>query len=432
MIKLMYPGITQAQFEDAFAVLDECKNPPSLGFPNPYMGPGGQYGMCWWERDSSLTLNGYCWLDQEYAKRALENFTYVQRENGRIPLWGGDRVGDLDEQLSAIPVIFDVARRICRRTTDRAYIEKIYRLLAAYMDWWLSPIKRDQKTGLVCGIFEETDPSDYTEQLTYAEVDLNVQVCVGADVLRELAEHLEKYEDAAKYAALFCELRGKINEYLWDDRTGGYYTLKVKEGELMTYRPYNFMFDTFKRRIVPAERIPRLLAILKDNSKYGYDNPYGITTAPYDSPEFCETTGLYKGWTSWSGNIWTLRNEIIAKGLLESGLREEAAHVAHQTVMTFNGNYAEFVNPSTGEGHGVKRYGWSASEYVELLVEVIFGIDYCAWNDTLTVSPNIPKALYGETISIANVSLGNGKYVHVTVECAECPRVTYEVTDIER
>ena len=68
------------------------------------------------------------------------------------------------------------------------------------------------------------------------------------------------------------------------------------------------------------------------------------------------------------------------------------------------------------------------SEYVELIVEEIFGIDYCAWNDTLKITPNIPKELYGETISISNVSLGNGKFVHVTVECGENPKVSYHPT----
>jgi len=432
MLKIKFPGITQEQFEDAFAVLEECKATPCWGFVHPFMGPGGQYGNCWWERDSSLTLNGYCWLDQKFAENALENFTLVQKENGRIPLWGPDRVGELDEQLSAIPVIFDVARRICRRTNNKEYIRKIYNMLKAYIGWWISPTKCDARTGLVCGIMEETDPSDYGEQLTYAEVDLNVQVCVGADVIAEMAEYLGEDEEAVYYHELFHKLRDTINKWLYDEETGGYYTLQVKEDHLKVERPYNFMFDTFKRKIVPEERIPKLLAILKDNSKYGYDNRYGITTAPYDSPEFCETTGDYKGWTSWSGNIWTLRNEIIAKGLHESGLNKEAAHIAYQTVMTFNGNYAEFINPSTGAGQGVLRYGWSASEYIELIVEEIFGIDYCAWNDTLTVSPNIPEELYGETISISNVLLGNGKYVHVTVDCkADGQRVEYTVTDKE-
>jgi hypothetical protein len=126
--------------------------------------------------------------------------------------------------------------------------------------------------------------------------------------------------------------------------------------------------------------------------------------------------------------VWTLRNEIIANGLRESGYREEATHIAYQTVMTFNGNYAEFINPSTGLGQGVKRYGWSASEYVELIVEVLFGVDYCAWTDTLTVDPHMPKELDGQTVSLSNLSLGNGEYLHVTVICGAEPQVTYERT----
>ena len=195
----------------------------------------------------------------------------------------------------------------------------------------------------------------------------------------------------------------------------------------MTERPYHSTFDVFKRGIVPKDRANRILDVLKDNTKYGYYNKYGITTAPFDSPEFCETTGDYKGWTSWSGTIWTFRNEIIAKGLHEYGLKKEAAHVAYQTVMTFNGNYAEFVNPSTGKGQGVLRYGWTASQYIELIIEELFGIDYNAWTDTLTVTPNIPEELYGNTISIKNVSLGNEKTVDVTIECSENPSISYKV-----
>lgn len=427
MIKIGFPGISQETFEDAFAVLEECKAAPVLGFRYPFMGPGGQYGNCWWERDTALTLNGYTWLDNAFSRDALLNFTFVQKENGRIPLWGHDTVGNYDKELSAVPVIFDTAFRICRRTNDREYIESIYKMLKAYFAWWMSPAKRDGRTGLVCAIFEESDPSDYKDQLTYAPVDLNVQVCYGALIISEIAKHLGRAGEAAKYIDQYNELKDIINRYLWDSEDGFYYTLNVKEDRLMKNRPYNAAFDTFRACIVPEERRQRLLEVLKDNSKYGYYNKYGITTAPFDSPEFCETTGVYKGWTSWSGNIWTFRNEIIAKGLKDCGLKEEAAHIAYQTVMTFNGNYAEFVNPSTGGGHGVKRYGWSASEYVELLIEVIFGIDYCAWNDKLTVDPCIPRELYGETISVSDIELTDGRKACVTIKCSETPDVEYRI-----
>ena len=213
MLNIRFPGITNQEFTDAFAVLEECKSVPALGFPYPFMGPGGQYGNCWWERDSALTLWGYRWLDREYCLKSLENFLFVQKENGRIPLYGYDRVLDFDEELSAIPVLFELALTLCRETTDRDYITRIYGMLARYLDWWLSDTKRDPATGLVCGIFEESDPSDIHEQLTVAQPDLNVQVAVGADVLAELADYLGDADAATRYRAIFADIKERINRF---------------------------------------------------------------------------------------------------------------------------------------------------------------------------------------------------------------------------
>ena len=428
MLKISFPGITAEQFADAFAVLEECKATPVLGFIHPFMGPGGQYGNCWWERDSALTLLGYRWLDRDYCLTSLENFIHVQKENGRIPLYGFDRVGDMHEELSAIPVLFEVALLLCRETADDDYVRRIYHMLTRYMGWWLSPIKRDPATGLVCGIFEESDPSDNLDQLAVAQVDLNVQIALGADVLAELAERLGDGEAASRYHALFEEHKARINRHLYNPADGGYYSLLIPFGRLHTERAYNSMFDTFKRGILPPERHDALLKLLKDDALFGYDSPWGITSMAKTCGEYVETVGVYQGYPSWSGNIWTFRNHIIATGLLESGLREEAAHVALQTVRTFNGNYAEFVSPSTGEGHGVLRYGWSASQYISLIVELLFGIRYNGVTGEITVTPCMPRELDGETVSLGNVSVGN-KFLHVTVICGAEPTVTYRLTD---
>ena len=430
MLKLTFPNITQAQFADAFEVLEECKATPCLGFVHPFMGPGGAYGNCWWERDSALTLLGYRFKDRDYCLKALENFTYVQKENGRIPLYGYDRVLDFDIQLSAIPVIFEVALKLCHETTDKDYIQRIYQMLASYLNWWLSDTKRDKASQLVCGIFEESDPSDIHEQLSVAQVDLNVQVAVGAHVLAELATYLGDTTAAKEYTSIFETLKSLINQKLYNPADGGYYAWLVKEERLNTGRVYNDMFDTFKRGILPKDRHERLLAMLKNDALFGYDQPWGITTMAKTCSEYVETVGVYQGYPSWNGNIWTFRNYIIATGLKESGCTEEAAHIALQTIYTFNGNYAEFVSPSTGEGHGVLRYGWSASQYISLIIEEIFGIAYDAWTDRVSVTPNIPQALWGETIEIQNVLVGE-RYLHVRVACGEASEVTYWFTEQE-
>ena len=410
MIRIELPGTSQQDFDDAVRVLEECKSPelPRFGFVYPFMGPGGQYGNCWWERDTALTLSGYKWIDQKFAENVLRNFIIVQKPNGRIPLWGPDRVGNYDEQLSAIPMLFEVALKVLRRSRDNDLIASVYDMLARYLNWWLSDAKCDAATGLACAIFEESDPSDESEQLTSAPVDLNVQLCVGADVLRELAEKLGRIDDAANWRQTFETLKARINAYLFSRADGGYYTYLVKERRLKTERIYNSMFDVFKRGIVPPERIPALLRLLEDPAQFDLHGQYALVTASHASREYIETVGVYKGWTSWSGNIWTMRNEIIATGLRESGLNRPAAELAYKTVTEFSGNYAEFLSPSTGEGHGVKRYGWTASQYVQLIIEELFGITDNVWTGTVTVAPNIPEALAGKTIRIEGVPTCRG------------------------
>ena len=76
------------------------------------------------------------------------------------------------------------------------------------------------------------------------------------------------------------------------------------------------------------------------------------------------------------------------------------------------------------------RYGWSASEYIHLMAEVLFGIRYDAVTDTVTVTPCMPRELDGETVSIGNVRVGS-KYLHVTVKCGEEQEVSYRLTDSE-
>ncbi|MBO4325907.1 MAG: hypothetical protein J5950_01390 [Clostridia bacterium] len=410
MIRIDLPGTSQEDFDDAIAVLEECKAKtiPCFGFIYPFMGPGGQYGNCWWERDTALTLSGYKWIDLDFAENVLRNFMLVQKPNGRIPLWGPDRVGDYDEELSAVPVIFEVALKVLKMSDDADLLRETYGMLCGYLNWWLSDVKRDPATGLVCGIFEESDPSDFRDQLTAAPVDLNVQVCVGADVLREIAEHMGLKDDAAHWKQVFCSMRDIINEYLFDPESGGYYTYLVKEKRLQTERIYNSMLDTFKRNIVPEERRAGLIRFLEAKEHFDLHGKYAIVTASHSSPEYQETVGVYKGWTSWSGNIWTFRNEIIATGLREAGENELAAELAYRTIIEFSGNYAEFLSPSTGIGHGVERYGWTASQYIQLIIEEIFGIKDDHWNGNVIVAPNIPEVLTGREISLSGLTVSAG------------------------
>ena len=153
--KIHLPGLSQAGFEDAFAVLEECRvdKVPVLGFTRPFFAPGGAYGNCWWNIDSALALLGYRWKDRAFAENSLRNFFDIQKQDGRIPLWGYDHVDPYDEEISSLPKVFEAAYRLAAESDDESFVRSCYTLIERYLGWWLR-CRRDAKTGLVSAVFE--------------------------------------------------------------------------------------------------------------------------------------------------------------------------------------------------------------------------------------------------------------------------------------
>ena len=146
-------------------------------------------------------------------------------------------------------------------------------------------------------------------------------------------------------------------------------------------------------------------------------------------PDFVEATGPYDG-RAWFGDIWTMRNLPIICGLEDLGRYDLAAQLTWSTVTTFNGNYCEYVVPSTGKGEGVQRYGWSASQYAQAIVEHLFGVDYDAdatHGYQLRVTPNIPPVLYGHRVSLRNLQIPAGGDARLNIELLQSDARTAQV-----
>lgn len=114
--------------------------------------------------------------------------------------------------------------------------------------------------------------------------------------------------------------------------------------------------------------------------------------------------------------MWTLLNEAVVQGLKDSGFKEPAAELAWRTVREFHANYAEFLQPFNGSGHGVKRYAWTASQYIELVLDVIFGISADAGEKRVTVSPLLCGELQSGRLHAKNVRLPDGGTLSVEIE----------------
>jgi hypothetical protein len=168
--------------------------------------------------------------------------------------------------------------------------------------------------------------------------------------------------------------------------------------------------------IASPEQSSRLVEKLTDPEIFNWGNR-PMTSLAMTEPDYVEATGPYDG-RAWFGDIWTMRNLPVIFGLRDTGHHELASELSWWTIEAFNDNYCEYVVPTTRSGEGVQRYGWSASQYIQTMVEHIFGVDVDLIEGRLRIFPHLPQRLYGQIISLKDLQIPGGKdcQLDLTVE----------------
>jgi len=405
------PGITQEQVAAAYDVLVDAvvHDPlPINGFPTPFLAPGAGgdfYGNNWWVLDASLAMPPVLWTDFKFCSDMLRGFMAVQAENpdGNINHEGKIAWRGTPCDLSVIPRYFEAAHAVVRMSDDAALRAMLYDSMRRHLGWWLSPVKRDTTTGLVTAYFEETFTCHSNfKSGEVAAVDTNVAVAVGAWLTAEVAEWVGRHDEAAAHRAVFGSIREAINGYLWNDALGCYQNWMIKEGRHLDLLA-NHMFDPLQLRIAPPERVERLLQRLLDPAQFGWGGIGLMTLAPQDR-QHKVARGHYDG-KAWDGGVWTMRNLPVIAGLRDCGRCDLAAELAWQTIRLFAGNYAEWLEQEGGTGQGVKRYSWTAGQWLQTIIEHLFGVTYNARTKTLQIRPNVPTVLRGQTLTLSNLRL---------------------------
>ena len=408
------PGLSPEGFADAFAVLEECRvdRVPVLGFTHPFFAPGGAYGGCWWNIDSSVALLGYRWKDRAFAENALRNFFDVQKEDGRIPLYGYDSVAPYDEEISSLPKLLEVAYLFAAESEDAEFVCACYRLIARYLNWWLQK-RRDAKTGLISAVFEETFVPYLHKSGERAAVDTNVEVILGCRRAAALARRLGEAAQAERYGRIAAEISDSVNRLLWNEEKGAYYPLLLSSGLQEDFLMAS-AFLPLRGKVALKERADRLVALLT-SGEFGWDT-YPVYSAARSDPHFSVTEGAYQYNASWSGSVWTLLNEGVVQGLKDSGYTESAAELAWRTVREFHGRYYEFLHPFNGSGQGVQRYAWTAAQYIRLVLEFIFGIKADAAAKTVHIRPLLCEGMRRGDWAAENVPLPGGGTLSVYIK----------------
>ena len=426
--------ITKSDIDYAVECLEDCKqnSAKEYGFNYPYFAPGGRYGEQWWQLDSSLALCGYKWIDRAFAETSIVNFIESQKEDGRICLWGHDilpsRVagGDFPHQsegVSSLPKIFDVTYHLLQGSKDVDLKKSAYTMLKKYIDWWFEN-RQDKPTGLITAVFEETFVPYLGYAGEYAAVDTNVEVYVGCHYTQLLAEELGKTDDAVVLNERKEKLKASINKYLWVSEKEAYYPYSIVEKKNVDILMASTFFP-LRLCIASEEQKQKLIKLLKDDEKFNW-NTIPLTSVSKLDKQFVTTEGPYIGNKSWSGNVWTLINEMVVRGLIDSDEEELAAELALKTLNAFKSNCSEFVNPFDGKGHGVEKYAWTASQFLELLIEVIFGVSYNATKNEITISPRIVGSLKNEKLSLENLKINSEQSIDIYIEKGS---ISYNASD---
>lgn len=410
---------TQEELDYAIRVIRDCYVPNKReDMPHRHFSPGAagdRYGDSWWSLDYALIIDGAKWINFDLATDLVENLLATQCENGRVKLYGTDKYSAIMNpsyekgDFASIPKYFETCYRAAVMSGDKSITEKAYTLLDRSLAWYFAN-RQDSETKLISAIFEETFvPNTVAPEYVYAPMDTNIEVANGCKRCSELAELLGNSDKAEFYKAKEKEILAAVEKYNWNEEKGTYYPYIIPQKRHQdTLTSSTFLGFEIER----PERYDSMTSLMLDDSHFNW-NTYPLTTVSKKDPIFTVIEGKYCGNPCWSGSVWTLTNCAVIKALMKAGKKDLALSLAIKTLETFRGNYAEFVNPYNRDGHGVHDYGWTAGQFIQLLIEFIFGISYTA-KDGISVSPMFTEE--GNKMSIENLYMPDGKSYSIYID----------------
>jgi len=213
----------------------------------------------------------------------------------------------------------------------------------------------------------------------------NALFALSADMMMRIAHELGNARDEAHFKQQYDQIKKRINEVLWDEKTGMYLNrVWAEQGGEFSYRKSPVMFYMMAAGIPSPEQAHRLVYEHLLNPKEFWGENV-LPTISRDDPAYPEQ--YY-----WRGTIWPPMNYFTYEGLTRYGYDDIAAKLADKTFRLVKRNWDatgalwENYNSITGEGnsHGAggstKHYSWSAALP---LLAIMDAIDTDTWREGL-------------------------------------------------
>jgi hypothetical protein len=345
----------------------------------------------------SLSMLAYAYLDPKSAEGSQRVYMEQQREDGLIAYRHGPRgLQDYPHKnmsTTSAPFFSWINWEIYKVSRDKDFLKDAYLSGSRYVDWLIKNRDTDQDGTFEWGpygiienvrdwynaVFQvsaerylDVDKEDISDELEC--LDLTLMVIKEERCLSEIANALGKEKESKDWLLLAEKTSKLVNERMWDDSTGFYYSVNKKD------HSFKFMTRDLRRqeiigflalwaKVAPKDRADVLLRTLTDTTKFW--RKYGVPTLsardPWYSPyvDYC---------CKWNGPVWMLWDYMVYDGLKTYGYDAVASQLARKMVdcvnvqLSKNHNYWESYSPDNEVLNCPPNYIWDAI-IAKLLVE---------------------------------------------------------------
>lgn len=363
--------------------------PPMGRLKHPFLVPGAVYEYDLWDWDSWLTDVGIRQILADNSdtgedflaceRGCILNFLDYTDEDGRMPIVvdAHGKITFLDGRKNIhkpciaqhLAFILKMSGEDCSWVRDKVY------KLEAFLDFYRKNYKHSP-TGLYffgddTAIGVDNDPAIfYRPEDSTASIYLNCLMYRELLAMAYILRLIGRGEDAPAHESEAEELRAAINEHLYDERCGMYYSadlnlLPVDENQWLhkgaprDWHSLLLKVDSWSGFMALWSGVAtpeRALRVVRENmlDERTFLGKHGVRSlSRLEKMYRIEKTGNP---SCWLGPVWGICAYMCFRGLVNYGFDTEARDLAQRTVALFGrdiaecGEMHEYYHPDTGEG----------------------------------------------------------------------------------